>query len=354
MNAEEDTIRDAPLPDSTESGGVHRGQVAPRYLLTVCGVMALLYIAPFFLARSAVYGRVNPSFFAKPLNYAFETAGQNADVVIFGDSTALLGIDPSQMSSALGVKVLNVVNTQPSLVVNNDMSLRYYLRSNRPPKLIVFYFAPWDFDYGNNDFNSWPTYEGEELLLRHGSSREIGEFVRRHPREVILFPLKFYITAWEFTLHRVPKPRQAEQLRATGGHIDGTDPSILRTPCHFPQYLIDHIRFSWVHDLGERYRSPGTQVLFYVASVPECDNVADVLARPYGELPAAPPKTIAPQFFTKDVRVIHPRPEVVPVLTRNLTAAVRPLLAPGSATGSASGSVPGPDSGSAPGLAPAH
>jgi hypothetical protein len=326
--AEEETVRGAPSSDSKESDPTRDGAAMLRYLLTLSGVMALLYITPFFFARSALYDRVNPSFFARPLNYAFETAGQNADVVIFGDSTALLGIDPSRMSSALGVKVLNLVNTQPTLVVNDDLSLRRYLQANRPPRLIVFYFAPWDFDFGHNDFDSWPTYDGEEILLRHGNSREIVAFVRNHPHEAAVFPLKFYLNAWQFTLHHVPHAHQEEQLRATRGHVDSPEPSIMTVPCHFPQYLIDHVRFNWVHDLGGRYRSPQTQVLFYVAPVPACDNVSEVLARPYGELPAAPPKTVPPVFFMKDVRVIHPRPVAVPELTRNLTDAVRPILAP--------------------------
>ena len=300
-----------------------------RYLLTVAGVMGLLYLAPFFLAKSSVYDRVNPSFYAKPLNYAFETAGQNADVVIFGDSTALLGINPKQMSAGLGVKVLNLVNTQPSLVVNDDMSLRHYLRGNHAPKLLVFYFAPWDFDYGHNDFNSRPTYEGEELLLRHGTLQEISSFVDKHPHEVVLFPLKFYGTAWQFTMHRVAKPNQEAQLTATLGHIDNTDPSILKAPCLFPQYLVDNVRFSWVHDLGARYRSPETKILFYVAPVPACENVSAVVERPYDQLPASRPRQVPPEFFMNDVRFIHPRATAVPELTNNLIEAVRPVLAPG-------------------------
>ena len=176
-----------------------------RYLLTVFGVMGFLYAAPFFLVRSGVYDRINPSFYARPLNYAFTTPIHDADVVLFGDSTALLGIDPSQMASSLGVKVVNLVNTQPSLVVNDDLTLRRYLASNQPPKLIVFYFAPWDFDYGHTDFNARPTYEGQELLLRQGTRDELLAFAKKHSEDAGIFPLRFWATASELMLHRVPR-----------------------------------------------------------------------------------------------------------------------------------------------------
>jgi len=308
-----------------EGEPVPEGRKMLRYLLTAAAVMALLYVAPFFLAFSPLYDRVDPSW---PLNYPFEIAGQNADVVIFGDSTALMGIDPSQMSDALGVNVLNLVNTQPSLVVNNDMSLRHYLKRNRPPKLLIFYFAPWDFDYEHNGFYSRPKYEGEQLLLRHGTWQEIRPFVRKHPREAVLFPLSSYLSAWEFTLHHIPRPNHGAQLTATRGHLDNLDPTIMTAACRFPRYLVDHVHFSGVHDLGERYRTPETKVLFYVAAVPACGNVSEVLDLPYDELPANPPKAFPPEFFASDIRTIHPRPIAVPELTRNLSDAARPLLAP--------------------------
>ena len=326
---EEETIRDTPV--LTEAGRVEADEApAPdamrRYLLTLAAVMALIFVAPFFLARSAFYDRVDPSFYAKSLNYAYETAGQNADIVIFGDSTALLGIDPSRMTSALGVKVLNLPNTQATLIVNDDMSLSHYLNTNRPPKLILFYFAPWDFDYGHIDFNTLPTYEGEQLLLRRGTPQAIRAFGRKHPREILLFPLRFYGTFWQFTSHHTSVSTQEAQLIATRGHVDIVSPSILQAPCRFPQYLIDNVRFSWMHDLGERYRSPETQVLYYVAPVPACENVSELLARPYEQLPASPPKAVPLDFFINDVRFIHPRAFAVPELTQNLIDAVRPVL----------------------------
>ena len=298
-----------------------------RYLLTVFAVMAVMYTAPLILVRSGAYDAVNPSVFARPLNYAFATGVENADVVLFGDSTALLGIDPSQMSSDLGVKVVNLVNTQPSLVVNDDLTLRRYLGSNRPPKVIVFYFAPWDFDYGHTDFHARPTYEGEELLLRQGTWSELTAFLRKHPDEGGIFPLKFYATALEMTLHRVSHRNQNGQLAATHGHIDNMDAAVLSAPCRFTPLLLENIRFDWVRSLGEKYASPQTRILFYVAPVPACANVSSVLDRGYRELPAAPPMQEPPGFFSNDVRYVHPLPFAVPQITQNLTDAVRPMLA---------------------------
>ena len=92
------------------------------------------------------YERWSGSTWAPTLDYAFQTAGQNADVVIYGDSTALYGVDPLQMEKDLGLKVINLPNTMGSLPVVDDLSLKQYLAQNRPPKMIVFYMSSLEFE----------------------------------------------------------------------------------------------------------------------------------------------------------------------------------------------------------------
>lgn len=301
------------------------------YLLKVLSVVTVLYLIPFVLVRTDFYERYSLSFYSRPLNYAYHTAGQDADVVLFGDSTALLGIDPGQMSSELGLKVLNLPNTHGSLSVNNDRALRHYLEGNRAPRLIVFYFAPWDFDYGHVPVEATPVYEGEELLMRQGNAKQILTFIGKHPFEGILFPLRFYEDSFQFASHRVSHQGQEERLKETHGHIDNTDFTVLPDPCSFPPLLLENIRFAWVKALGASYVSPSTRVMFFVAPVPACTNISALLNNPYDRLPAAPPVQLPPQTFVRDIRYIHPHPEAVPLITRNLADAVRSALVPPSA-----------------------
>jgi hypothetical protein len=298
------------------------------YLVKVCVVMVLLYVAPFVIARSDFYEHRNLSFYSRPLSYAYHTAGENADVVLFGDSTALLGIDPGQMSRDLGMKVLNLPNTHGSLIVNNDMALRHYLRGNRPPKLIVFYFAPWDFDYGHVPIEATPVYEGEELLMRQGNAKQILSFVGEHPFEGILFPLRFYEDSFQFGMHKVSHQGQEQRLQETRGHIDNTDFTVLPDPCTFPPLLLENVRFDWVKSLGDSYVSPETRILYFVAPVPACTNISALLNNRYERLPAALPVTLPPETFVRDIRYIHPHPDAVAQITRNLADAVRAALTP--------------------------
>lgn len=325
---EREEIEDEAIETQGEPEAPPRG-ISPmtRYVLQVAWLIFMLYLLPFFMARSGFYEKRNLSFYSRPLNYAFETPVKDADVLLFGDSTALFGIDPSQMGAALGVTALNLPNTHGSLVVDNDLPLRRYLAKNRPPRLIVFYFAPWDFDYGHVNLDAIHIFEGEELLARQGTFREIFAFVRKKPVEGFLFPLRFYADSLQFLSHRISHEGQEETLARTHGYVDNVDVTTLAEPCTFPPLLLDNIRFSWVKDLAEKYRTPQTDVMFFVAPVPSCTNVDEVLHHDYAQLPAAPPAQMAPKDFVHDVRYIHPHMNTVPVLTGRLIDAVRPRLA---------------------------
>ncbi len=299
-----------------------------RYLLTVLLVVSVLYLVPLALVRTEFYAHRSLSYYSRPLNYAFQTPVKDADVILFGDSTVLLGINPSQMSSDLGVTVLNLPNTHGSLMVNDDLPLRRYLSHNRPPKLIVFYLAPWDFDYGHTSFEAIPVFEGEEVLAAQGTFKEIASFAAKHPADAALFSLRFYADSWEFLMHKVSHAGQEETLASTHGHIENTDPSVLASPCTFPPVLLDNIRFEWVKALGEKYTSPQTRVLYFVAPVPSCTNVSVLLNHRYDALPAALPVLLPPETFVRDIRYIHPHPDAVPQITRNLSDSVRSAIAP--------------------------
>ena len=142
------------------------------YLLAVLAVSVVLYPLPFYLVRLPSYLQWNRTLSFRPMEFSFKAVGQNADVVIFGDSTASNGIDPSRMSAALGTKVVVLPNNLGELNVIDDLPLRRYIKADRPPRLIVFYFAPWNFDY-RRDPVIVPTYDGLEMLMRHGAPGEI-------------------------------------------------------------------------------------------------------------------------------------------------------------------------------------
>jgi hypothetical protein len=301
-----------------------------RYFLALFALPIVLYVCPFAAVRMPSYGRWSRTIDFPNLEFAFNTSGQNADVVIYGDSTAKIGIDPSQMSAALNLKVLDLPRSYSTLLVDDDLPLRRYVKANKPPRLIVFYFAPWNFDYGNDNSDRKPLYNGMEMLVRHGTADEIWAFAKANPLYMMQFPLMFYSVNANLTaFDREAVNKQIRQVITTNGHMDIDLYNVMHCgpTCVIPQGLIGRMRFEWVRKMSEKYRTEQTKVMYFAAPIPACVNAQAVIDHASGVLPAAPPKALPASLFVDDTYYCHLYAAGVPQATQNLINAVRPLLA---------------------------
>jgi hypothetical protein len=294
-----------------------------RYLLGLSVPALLIYILPWFLLRVPSFERWGGSGYGPVMDYAYQTNGQNADIVLFGDSSEVLGIDPSKLSQELGVKVVALPNTIGSLRLTGEMAMQHYLAHNRPPKLIVLYVAPWNLNYSHEE-SKFLLFEGEEMLFRHGSFRDILAFFMTHPTDTLLFPLRLYevnpkVSITTFLKHRHP----SETAAATRGHYD---PLYMvppfDKPCTLPKAMIKNVEFDSAKSFVARYSTSATKVLVYNAPIPNCRNASILENRSYTAVDAAPPRTITPAHFKADEYYVHLEPTGVDQATGYLRDAI--------------------------------
>src|ERR1700761_1688635 len=258
--------QDAPI----ELAGTRRVDVHRRYFKWLIIPPLIVYALGFILVRMPGYERWGGSQWGPILDYAFQTANQNADVVIFGDSSALFALDPIQMGDNLRLKVINLPNTIGGLPVIGDMALERYMARNRPPKLIVFYFCAWDLDYQH--VSGTRLFEGEEMLARHGSWSQIARFGLLHPKEVFYFPFRIYSSVGFSTLKHLLDTRGSSSVVARShGHIANyfTAPP-LASDCTFPSSVIAEHKSASVQALMAKFSTAQTATMLYLAPVPRC------------------------------------------------------------------------------------
>ena len=283
-----------------------------RYLFWFLFPPFLLYCGAFALVRSRSFEHWNRSQWGPMLDYAFETGPQNADVLIFGDSSAFIGVDPRIVNAQLGLKTLVLPNTIGSLPVTGDLALRRYLAANAPPKLLVLYFSPWNLDYLHA--RNVLLFEGEEMLLRHGTWREIAAFTRGHPLEILVFPLRLYTTFGPRMIRALLERQDRERATADAlGHVDDADPfPPLSDSCSIPTQNLRAGSEASVEALARRYTTSTTQVWVYLAPIPGCRNASQLLTRSFAPLDTAPVSELPPGDFLGDPNFAHIRPPFVP------------------------------------------
>jgi len=304
-----------------------RPTVWHRYLGVLLSISAVLYLPPLALVRMANYEQWCSTPDSPILDYSFHTAGENADIVIFGDSSAHHGLNPNLVTQSTGLKTVNLPGSLSELIIDDDMPLRYYLAHNRPPRLIVLYFTAWNFDYGHDDLSIDPTYDGMELLLRNGSSDQITRFAVRHPGYALQFPLMFYRANLNSLLFRRKVLRdETEEVFATHGHVDSIGLLHAASNCVIPDRLIKRIHSGTVEQLLGRYQSSQTKVLVYIAPIPGCANARAVINTTHRSISFAPPRALPPNLFLDDAYYAHIFAEGVPLATQDLVDAIRAEL----------------------------
>jgi hypothetical protein len=299
------------------------------YLLILLLIPFIYYFAvfPFVIFPQYGFERFGGSKWGPALNYSFHADHVNADVVIFGDSSAFLGIDPKVVSERLGMKTVVLPDTVGSLPVTHDQPLQNYLKQNTPPRLLVLYFSRWNLDY-ERYADSHLFLEGEENLLQNGSKAQIETFAEKYPTEFLVFPWHFGAT---LGLRQIKlgwnHPHRADEIAQSLGHVDFSDPyGPITGRCHIPDFLLERQTQNSVQALIDKYQTPQTKLVVYLAPVPGCENASRAQGST-GVLQTYPPKVLPASSFAADGFYAHVMPQEVPTASRLLADAIAVDLA---------------------------
>ena len=284
---------------------------------------AVLYLSVFvlILLPAARFERWGPTKWGPVLQFAFD-AREDAEVLVFGDSSAFLGIDPRAVNTALHVRAVVLPNTVGSLPITGQIALDRYLSQNKAPRLLVLYFTAWDLNYGTTA-SSRVFFEGEEMLLHNGTRAEILAFARQHPLEFLAFPFRFNSTLGLHLVRTVLRHEDRERQTADAlGHVTYTEPyPPLQTSCVLPQAIVHEHAEDSVQVLLRRYTTAETKVVVYLAPMPDCRG-AETVRRDAG-LRHAAPAVLPAEMFASDGLFAHPERQAVPLTTALFTAFLR-------------------------------
>jgi hypothetical protein len=243
------------------------------YVLLMLLIPALFLTSSIPIVRSQSFPVESGDPFLLNPDYAFSLKHVDCQVVIYGDSTALTGLDPTVVTRATGFKTCNIAQAQSIVQILGMLALDTYLQNNVPPKYIVMQFAPETLSRGRSDF-FWA--EGLTLLLRKKSLIEALPTFIRHPVQAYRFSV-WAIKAKVASFINPPIDFSSTEaiFRSRGGLI--TLPKPAQTRClndiAYAQPTAD-----WVHSLKEKYANNGTRVVINVSPLPTCSPIAALVS----------------------------------------------------------------------------
>ncbi len=237
-----------------------------RLFVAVLLLAPFLYFAACFcLLRSNVFLRHTQNAYLANMGYGLTLQNADCQVLIYGDSSAMIGVDPATVSALDHQSVCNIADFAGMIRLNGTMVLDTYLARNARPRTLVILLAPEDM---SPIWRSDGNFEAVMLRARYRPDRDFLRMILRHPEDILSsigIAGRFAVT-W-----LLQKPLRAEvfhQRALTHGRFP--DPKPLLHSCLRPPHITPPDP-AWIQSLRTRYGIDGTRVLVDVVPVAVCD-----------------------------------------------------------------------------------
>jgi hypothetical protein len=212
----------------------------------------------------------------------FDTRERDCDVLVFGDSTAMTGINPDRVEDQTGFRTCNIAVTNAVLAVTGTLTLDHFLAHNPKPRVLLIQLSPSGFQPESSVWHQTIYAEGMLELLRHGRPGEARHVLLTHPEESVAFAgYAAGFTAWyaiRDVWYRATSLRSEEDsVTVRNGFF--TPPTPARTSCEPATSVVspsDPRQIAFSRSLVANYRFGYSDragiVLVNVAPIPDCDQ----------------------------------------------------------------------------------
>jgi len=217
---------------------------------------------------------------------AFRMRNADCDVLVFGDSTTMTGVDPRILTADTGLSACNISVTWPVIAMLDTLPIDAYLEHNPRPRYLVLQFTPRAF-YDRSDVELNLSLAGPfSMMLRQKGGWPARWFVARH----FDLAVQFFWMAFQ-SLQRPHPERTAEFHRVydqrlqdfdnNGGLLTLAQPPLAKCSetSQVPHRPPDN---RWLTALRAMYQKEGTMVLIKGSPVPDCDPRLRQLQRELG------------------------------------------------------------------------
>jgi hypothetical protein len=267
---------------SDRTAALTSNQRLQRYCCVLFLLPLLIIPASILLGRSDFFLHHGASVWVRSNDAIFNMHDRECDVLIYGDSTAMTGIDPDVVESHTGFRTCNIAVTNAVLAVTNDLTLNHYLAHNSKPRILLVQLSPEDFRAEERSWHKTIYAEGLLELLRHGSPKEARAVLLSHPQESIAFAgYAVGFAAWyaikDIWFHTTHLRPEEDMVTVRNGFF--TPPTPARTSCSSsPSTTVltnpqtPSFSRSLVAEYQQGYASQAGLVLVNVAPIPSCDE----------------------------------------------------------------------------------
>jgi hypothetical protein len=238
------------------------------YLLPLILAPLLLPVAAVLIVPTAWFAQHSGGSYLVTVAYGATLRDANCQVVIYGDSTAMLGIDPERVRQLTGLSTCNIAEYMGVTMLDGTGLVDQYLARNRRPRYLIFNYAPEDLNpdqqYGNTNIH---LFEAITYTLRRRG--RWANLLLRHPGEFFDWSCRGLRMVAESVATKPLSPEIQYLRNMTGGRIVPEDAHAISS-CSYLSYASAPDK-NWIEFLRSKYGRDGTTVLVDATPIPACD-----------------------------------------------------------------------------------
>jgi hypothetical protein len=264
--------------------------------------------ATVFFVRSSLYESLSMDKSDLLSDFYLNFKNQRYDVVIFGDSAGLYGVDPSIIRAATGLTALNLCQSDAILESRGTAALDFYLAHNSRPALLALYLAPPAATIETDALN----VDGLRDRIRHGPLHSLPGLFGAHPVRVLQTLLALSVVTSRSLLHAAAAGQlQGEVMRAgeraNSGYMPNSSAGVLPDGCHeFTGAQQKWKRHDFIDRFRKTYSSLGIPIVVVPGPVADCDGSLQDYQRVLGGVYDSEPYSIPHSLIADDGYPLHP------------------------------------------------
>ncbi len=251
----------------SETASAPTRQRAYLYLLPVVLAPLLLFVLAFVITPSDWFVARSNSQYLANFGYGATLHNENCQVLLYGDSSAMVGLDPSAIQAHTGLTACNIAEFEGMTQVSNTLLVDRFLEHNPRPRFIVFMYTPEDLR-NPHTWDGVSTFEATSFMVRHERNLHTAWVLATHPASTFAWAEQGLRMAVQ-RLRGKPFAPSVYRLRSdTRGQLVMNFPTPTDCDAVHRDVAPDP---AWVGALRSKYAVAGTTVLVDATPTASCD-----------------------------------------------------------------------------------
>ena len=187
------------------------------------------------------------------LGYATKLHDRNCQVLIYGDSGAMVGLDPAILLQRTGLSACNIAEFEGMTLVNQTLPLDIFLAHNPAPRYLIFLYAPSNLTISRS-WSDIGTFEAISFRLQQKPGLSTAWLLITHPSDT----MKWVEGGLRLALTRT----KAKPFPSSAAHLRERDDGQLKVPTAHTLTACDPRVFTnlpdraWLNRLRSQYTTP--------------------------------------------------------------------------------------------------